>query len=202
MKNWYKIGLFFICIIIVCLIFIILWKRHSYPNESAKQQEIQDIDIQAKMSQANQTNVIITSDTICIYEEMERNNGTVRIEEVPLPEKYIGMTRQELEQALKNEDYISVEDQENGLVSQQLGSFSSEKITIIRIFNTTVKEQGYYIMAQEQCVSVFRADKQTLYFQTGILLEELPLSVQEEILQGKYMDSEMEVFHFLESYSS
>ena len=203
MKKWYKIGLFFICIIIVCLMIVILWKRHSYPNHFIGQaQEGQTQALEEEISQTNQADITTTCDTICMYEEINQEDGSIHIEEVQLPEKYIGMTRQQLEQALKNDGAISLEDKKKGLISQHLESFSQEKVKIIRIFDVTEEEVGYYIMEQNHHVCVFKADKQSLYFQSGILIEDLPLSVQEEVIQGKYMSSEMEVFHFLESYSS
>lgn len=207
MKKWYKIGLFFICIIIVCLMLVILWKRHSYPDYSIEEsQEGQVLEPQKnqqkdKLSQANQVNVITTCDTICQYEEINQKDGTIHIEEIQLPEKYIGMTRQQLEQALEQDIELSPIDKKKRLVSQYLESFSSEKVKIVRIYELT-EETGYYIMAQNHYVCVYKADKQTLYFQSEILLEDLPLVVQEEVNIGKYMSSEMEVFHFLESYSS
>lgn len=209
MKTWYKIGLFFICIIIVCLMIVILWERHSYPDDSMEQsQEQQDFVLQnnlqhkEEISQANQADVTTTCDTICLYEEINQKDHSIHIEEVQLPVKYIGMTRQQLEEALKNDNSISSEDKQKGLVSQHLESFSKDKVKIIRIFDAPEDEIGYYIMVQYEHVCVFKADKQTLYFQSGILLEDLPLTVQEEVKKGKYMSSEMEVFHFLESYSS
>ena len=41
-----------------------------------------------------------------------------------------------------------------------------------------------------------------MYFKTDLQLEQLPQQVQKEIMQGKYIDSELALYHFLESYSS
>lgn len=61
---------------------------------------------------------------------------------------------------------------------------------------------GYYIMITEGYVCVYRAEDKCLYFQTNILAEDLPEEVRLELEQGKYMISEIEVYHYLESYSS
>ena len=37
---------------------------------------------------------------------------------------------------------------------------------------------------------------------TDILLENLSTELQEEIIQGKYMENEQALYNFLESYSS
>ena len=73
---------------------------------------------------------------------------------------------------------------------------------IVRIFETTVEQNGYYIMAVDGEIWIFKEDKETLYFKTDLILEELPQKVRQEVLEGKYMDSEVQVYHFLESYSS
>ncbi len=51
-------------------------------------------------------------------------------------------------------------------------------------------------------IRIYKADRETLYFRTELLLQDLPENVQQEIIEGKYMDSELKVYHFLESYSS
>ena len=37
---------------------------------------------------------------------------------------------------------------------------------------------------------------------TGIETKDLPKELQDEIMQMKYIEDEMELYHFLESYSS
>lgn len=61
---------------------------------------------------------------------------------------------------------------------------------------------GYYIMITDGYVCVYRASDKSLYFQTEILAQDLPEDVCRELELGKYMSSEVEVYHYLESYSS
>lgn len=61
---------------------------------------------------------------------------------------------------------------------------------------------GYYLKETEGKVCVFRGDKVTVYEQTSIPLDILPNSLQKEISQGKYLESEIELYNFLENYSS
>lgn len=51
-------------------------------------------------------------------------------------------------------------------------------------------------------VCVFEHDRTTLYFKTGLRVEHLPADVRYELQKGKFMDSELQVYHFIESYSS
>ena len=57
-------------------------------------------------------------------------------------------------------------------------------------------------MVADHFIVVYEQDKQTLYMNTDILLESLEESLQAEIMQGKYIDSEDALYNFLESYSS
>lgn len=60
----------------------------------------------------------------------------------------------------------------------------------------------YYLMACDGMVCVYHEDMKTLYLATGILLDQLPDDVRQEILDKKYIKNEEELYNFLESYSS
>ena len=71
--------------------------------------------------------------------------------------------------------------------------------------NLTDKEKedkGFYLMVADHFIVVYEQDKKTLYMTTDILLENLKEDLQAEIMKGKYIESEEELYHFLESYSS
>ena len=113
------------------------------------------------------------------------------------------MNRAQLEKALWDDSKIlSLEDKEKGFESQHLELFSKERVKIVRIYDTTPQASGYYIMAVDHEIWIYQSDRTTLYFKTGIKLSQLPETVQREVMQGKYMDSELAIYHFLESYSS
>ena len=51
-------------------------------------------------------------------------------------------------------------------------------------------------------ICVYEHDKETLYFRTGLNPANLPADVRVEVKNGKFMDTELQVYHFIESYSS
>ena len=57
-------------------------------------------------------------------------------------------------------------------------------------------------MVADHFIVVYEEDGQSLYMNTDILLERLPDSLQREIMVGKHVESEEELYQFLESYSS
>ena len=51
-------------------------------------------------------------------------------------------------------------------------------------------------------IGVYKEDRETLYFKTGLDPEALPDEILQEVRDGKFMETELQVYHFLESYSS
>lgn len=68
--------------------------------------------------------------------------------------------------------------------------------------DTATTEQGFYLLEENGMVFVYKGDKITLYESTSIPLSILPEKLQTEIKSGKYLKSELELYSFLENYSS
>lgn len=64
------------------------------------------------------------------------------------------------------------------------------------------KNNGYYLMQRDGFVIVCLQDKKTVYEYTSIEVTELPVTLQNEIKNGKYVESLQELYGFLENYSS
>ncbi len=62
--------------------------------------------------------------------------------------------------------------------------------------------EGFVLLEEGGFVSVYQADRKTHYSSTGILVEELPIELQEEIREGKVIEGEEQLYSFLENYSS
>ena len=65
-----------------------------------------------------------------------------------------------------------------------------------------LKDDCYYLKNVNGYVVVFLSDKKTAYEYTDILCEELPQTVQEELVNGKYVETQEDLYGFLENYSS
>ncbi|MCI9003885.1 MAG: hypothetical protein HFH39_01305 [Lachnospiraceae bacterium] len=65
-----------------------------------------------------------------------------------------------------------------------------------------VEPEGFVLLEEDGFVAVYEADRKTRYSTTGILLDELPEELQQEIRQGKVVEGEEQLYNFLESYSS
>lgn len=218
MEKRYKIGLFFVLVLISVLLVVLLWKRHTmdgFPNEGdqveqnqAKPDEQSAPDDQVpktaeEIYQVQKMTARTTADTVCIYENIDKKDGSMSVVVEKLPAKYIGLNRTELENLLAEDSLApTLAEKQKGFKSQHLELFSAEKIKVLRIYDTTQETTGFYIMEVDGEVCVYKHDKTTLYFKTGLRVEHLPPDVRYELKNGKFMDSELQVYHFIESYSS
>lgn len=65
-----------------------------------------------------------------------------------------------------------------------------------------LKEDCFYLKEVNGYVVVFLSDNKTAYEYTDILCEELPESIRQELVNGKYIENQEELYGFLENYSS
>lgn len=68
--------------------------------------------------------------------------------------------------------------------------------------NSISLEECYYLEDEEGYVTVYYADRETVYEYTNIPMKSLPLSLQMEIDDGKRVSTLSQVYGFLENYSS
>lgn len=68
--------------------------------------------------------------------------------------------------------------------------------------DTATADQGYYLLEKDGYVCVYKSDQITLYESTSIKMDSLPDKLREEIESGKYLESELKLYSFLENYSS
>ncbi|MBQ7943383.1 MAG: hypothetical protein IJ326_04895 [Lachnospiraceae bacterium] len=214
MKLGYRIGLFLLLAMIAVVLVLLMWKRQTTDElqQMENQSEIERIEDETVYdeikpdigtSQAQNFRELTTCNTICVYENLDKSNNMITLVEEKLPGKYIDMDREQLAAALAEDSQVlTLEEKEKGFCSQSLISFSSDRVKIARVYDTSVEEQGFYLMAIDHYVWVYKQDRSTLYFKTDLMLEELPTKLQTEIVNGKYMESEEAIYNFLESYSS
>ena len=70
-----------------------------------------------------------------------------------------------------------------------------EKEESVTTKGTAEKNEGYYLCELE-------GDHETIYEMTEIPLDALPETVQEEVKDGKFVETARELYGFLENYSS
>lgn len=146
---------------------------------------------------------VITKTTVYAIEEYQRQTHEIHIVTERVPAQYVGMDRKALEEALAL--YLespSLRDVERGLTDIRLVSFSPERVMVRKSYEMQPEYDYYYLTEEQGFVVVYYRNLGTLFCETGIELENLPDRLQREIRQIKTIETEEELYGFLESYSS
>ncbi len=151
--------------------------------------------IQQEFVTTYDTNFIVLSYDITTGEESE--------ERTEIPEQFIGKTRDEVEIMLRESSKSpSLSEREKGFVSSKLERFSQDEVVVWKLYASEKEEEGFFLIAEEDLIVVYMADRETIYMHTGIHLNELPDNTKTEIINGKMIQSVEELYYFLESYTS
>lgn len=160
--------------------------------------EMEDQIIEAAAAQES----VVSADTRYLLEMVDLSKGTVTESEETIPVMYIGLNREELLEALSAyEDNPPLSELEQGFETIELTAFSRDRVAVCKYYKEK-EPQGFYLLVADHFIVVYEQDRSTLYMNTDILLERLPDTLQREIVEGKFVASEEELYLFLESYSS
>ena len=69
-------------------------------------------------------------------------------------------------------------------------------------YRVVLPTSSFYLAVYDNEVVVLLDDRETIYIETGIRLEELPAEQQEEIISMMWIEDEAELYDFLEAHSS
>lgn len=142
-------------------------------------------------------------DTRFILEETDILSGTIIETVTRLPQKYIGMNREQFLEAMAvYEAFPPLAEMERGFVGLEVLTFSREKVTVQMNYKYIQSDGSFYLMAYNNEVYVYLDDRKTVYIETGIMLKNLPEKLQQEIVKALYIENEDELYQFLETYSS
>ena len=180
-------------------------QKESVPDVEEKPGVIQKEDgTQTKFRAASASDEqLVDADTKFIVEEVDLRRDTLVETQWQLPEKYIGMNREEFLRAMDEYELSPpLTELERGFVSLEVKSFSSDKILVRMNYIYTTPTRSFYLMAEKHYVTAYCDDKKTVYMKTNILLEQLPDDIQQQIIGGMYIEDEKTLYDFLESYSS
>lgn len=177
-----------------------------FANQVVQEEKIPDEKEETEEEQVIETAAadipVVTADTRYLVEQVDLDKGTVTESEETVPVMYIGLNREELLEAISAYDKNPpLTEQEKGFETIELTSFSRDRVVVCKYYKEKEPE-SFYLMVADHFIVVYEEDRSTIYMNTDILLDLLPDSLQREIMEGKYVASEEELYLFLESYSS
>lgn len=201
----------------------LLLQDYLFRTERAVQEQSDVRTNEARETAASQE--CVTCDTIFTVSEYDLSTGRQEVYQQLLPTSLIGMNRKQITEWV--DDYnlsATLEDLEKGFLSMELVSFSSEEIRVRKrmesadeseavpieqpkqlIQEPSVSENNAvygYILAQDGLLTVYDGMRRHVILYTDISVFDLPENIQQEIMDGKEVASQQELYHLLESYSS
>ncbi len=186
-KAFYGIGIF----VILCLLTLGSYGTYRF---SSMRLQLLDMEKQLEEERSMPTDTVqnqIRADTQCTIEEYDKNSGELRQRTQVTSANLLGMTREELTDFLKKS--------QTPYYTYSLVAFSPEHVVIRQ---TRTLYETYYLREEDGYVQVYEGDRETLYEPTQIAVDQLPDQLQEEVRAGKYLDSQEDLYSFLENYSS
>lgn len=148
-------------------------------------------------------NMLVDADTRFIVKSFDLRDSSRDEILKTIPEKYIGMNRQDFLAAMDEyERTPSLDDRKKGFLSLDVERFSAEEIVIQKNYESAERNTAFYLAVENNYIVVYESDKVTRYMSTGIPIQILSEKLAYEIMDFKYIRSEAELYQFLESYSS
>lgn len=152
--------------------------------------------------------VSFTAETLCVDTEYVLEETDVLYHTVVetiwrLPDKYVGMNREQFLQAMDvYAAFPPLSELERGFVGLEVLSFSRERVVVQMNYKYVQPSSSFFLAAYDNKVIVYLEDKRTVYIETGILLDSLPFEIQQSIMGMMWIENEEKLYDFLENYSS
>lgn len=141
--------------------------------------------------------------TKIIAETYDTVTGEFYMQEQVPDTAMIGMTREELIAYLAEElENMPVSEYEKGLFSNELITFSKDKVIFRKTYDASRVDFLYYIAVKNGEIVVYYSDKKTVYEYTGISAIKLGEEERLALMEGIQVKTAEELFSLLESYSS
>jgi len=154
-------------------------------------------------AEVNASGETLCVDTEYVLEETDIVTGSVVETVCDLPDKYVGLNREQFIDAMRNyELFPPLSELERGFVNLDVRSFSRERVVVQMNYQYVQPSTSFYLAIKDNEVVVYLEDKETIYIHTGIDVSTLPEALRMELIQMYYVENEESLYDFLETYSS
>ncbi len=169
-----------------------------YPKQYVKNENGDYVNVSTPKEETFPVNKNTTFEVEYYYPD-EQRTLTEQLDSIPV---LLGCDKagvnEYLEEYMK---HLSYEDRENGLVSYELVSYNDNHISLRKTFKKQ-EYKGYYAKSFNGTIVILNGDNKTVYEYTQITINSLPEELQEKVLVGYPLESEEDLYNFLENYST
>lgn len=165
--------------------------------------EDEEMEGDAASLEAGYLSETLSVDTQYVLEETDVLTHSVVETTWRLPGKYVGMDREQFLEAMEiYESFPPLSEMERGFVSLEVLSFSRERVVVRMNYRYVQPSASFYLAVYNNNVIVYLEDKETVYIETDIRLDALPVELQQNIMQMMWIEDQEKLYDFLENYSS
>lgn len=146
---------------------------------------------------------VLDSNTEYILEEYDTRRGTLVESSWKLPEKYMGMDREDFTKCM--EIYAAsppLSELKRGFVGLEVRSFSSQRVVVRMNYTYVQPTETFYLKVENNNIVVYCDDLETVYMYTVISAMSLPEYIKTQVVAGMLIENEAALYQFLETYSS
>lgn len=139
----------------------------------------------------------LCADTEYVLEETDILRGTSVETSWKIPHKYIGMDRENfLETMDLYAEHPPLSEIERGFVGLEVLSFSRDRVVVRMDYRYVQPSESFYLAVTDHEVVVYLEDRTTVYINTGIALEDLPETLQLQIMDMLFVPDEETLYDF------
>lgn len=172
-------------------------------RQNTEREEIRDTGREEEFVEAASSDETLCVDTSYIVRETDILHHTAVETSQRLPDKYIGMNREQFLQAMEvYEAFPPLSEMERGFVNLEVISFSRERVVVQMNYKYVQPSESFYLAVYNNEVIVYLEDRKTVYIETKIPLDSLPEQLQHDIIAMMWIENEEKLYDFLENYSS
>lgn len=172
----------------------------DYGEETITSEEVQETPESVAAAASGET---LCADTEYVLEEMDIVRNTTVETTWQIPHKYIGMNRESFLETMElYAAHPPLSEIERGFVGLEVLSFSRERVVVRMDYRYVQPSESFYLAVTDHEVVAYLEDRSTVYINTGIRLEDLPETLQLQIMDMLFVPDEEALYDFLETYSS
>lgn len=135
--------------------------------------------------------IVVTEDMLYIAQNYDQKTALLTETILPVPEEYLGLTREELISLLKESDD-----------GRSLVSFSSARLVIRSGEAVDPEDYRFLLVLEEGYLKIYYSDKSDVYMDTYLTEDEIPKSEVDVLKSGYYVKGVSELYDYLESITS